>query len=69
MYSNTPRSRFGSDTDDLTGVEARGKVVALVADADVAGSEGASVVVDGVVGDVVAIDEVDGIDVIVAIEL
>jgi hypothetical protein len=44
-------------------------VVALVVDADVAGSEGASVVIDGAVGDVVAIDEVDEIDVIMGIEL
>jgi hypothetical protein len=44
-------------------------VVPLVADADVAESEGASVVVDGAIGDVVAIDEVNEIDVIVAIEL
>jgi hypothetical protein len=44
-------------------------VVARVADADVAGSEGASVVIDGAVGDIITIDEVDEIDVIMGIEL
>jgi hypothetical protein len=40
-------------------------VVALVAEVDVAGSEGAAVVVDDIIGDVVAVDEVDEIDVVV----
>jgi hypothetical protein len=40
-------------------------VVALVADVDVAGSEGAVVMVDDAVGDVVAVDEVDEVDVVV----
>jgi hypothetical protein len=40
-------------------------VVALVADVDVAGSERAVVVVDDAVGDVVAVDEVDEVDVVV----
>jgi hypothetical protein len=39
-------------------------VVSLVADADVAGSECSVVVVDDVVGDVVAVDEVDEVDVV-----
>jgi hypothetical protein len=40
-------------------------VVALVAEVDVAGSEGAVVVVDDAVGDVVAVDEVDEVDMVV----
>jgi hypothetical protein len=40
-------------------------VVALVVEVDVARSEGAVVVVDDVVGDVVAVDEVDEVDVVV----
>jgi hypothetical protein len=40
-------------------------VVALVAEVDVAGSEGDVVVVDDAVGDVVVIDEVDEVDVVV----
>jgi hypothetical protein len=40
-------------------------VVALVAEVDVAGREGAVVVVDDAVGEVVAVDEVDEVDVVV----
>jgi hypothetical protein len=40
-------------------------VVALVVDVNVAGSEGAIVVVDDVVGDIVAVEEVDEVDVVV----
>jgi hypothetical protein len=40
-------------------------VVALVAEVDVARSEGAVVMVDDAVGDVVAIDKVDEVDVVV----
>jgi hypothetical protein len=40
-------------------------VVALVAEVDVAGSEGVVVVVDDAVGEVVAVDEVDEVDVVV----
>jgi hypothetical protein len=39
-------------------------VVALVVDVDVAGSEGVVVVVDDVVGDIVAVEEVDKVDVV-----
>jgi hypothetical protein len=38
-------------------------VVALVVEVDVAGSEGAVVVVDDAVSDVVVVDEVDEVDV------
>jgi hypothetical protein len=40
-------------------------VVALVVDVNVARSEGAIVVLDDVVGDIVAVEEVDEVDVIV----
>jgi hypothetical protein len=40
-------------------------VVALVADVDVFGSAHDVVMVDGAVGDVVAVDEVDEVDVVV----
>jgi hypothetical protein len=43
-------------------------VVALVADVDVAGSEGAVGVVDDAVGDVVTVDEVDVVVVDVTVE-
>jgi hypothetical protein len=40
-------------------------VVALVVDVNVAGSEGAIVVVNDVVGDIVAVEEVEEVDVVV----